>query len=147
MQVKLEKISALVSINGITAIDGWEKIIPDIHNDWVNQRDDSFNEFVEIGNKKNKSAKALFNNYSLGVGTNRDAWAFQSNKQKVAENIKKTINFYNLNLNESNEPQVDLGQIGWSSSLVSRFKRKLKLEFNLSNITLLSLNLSNLKLL
>ncbi|WP_228277404.1 Eco57I restriction-modification methylase domain-containing protein [Acinetobacter haemolyticus] len=49
---KLEKISDLVSINGISTIDGWVTITPDTHNDWVNQRDDSFNEFIEIGNKK-----------------------------------------------------------------------------------------------
>ena len=131
---KLEKISALVSINGITAIDGWEKIIPDIHNDWVNQRDDSFGEFICIGNKKEKNSLVLFSNYSLGVGTNRDAWVYQGNKKKLISNIKKTIKFYNINLIESEQPKIDVTQIGWSSSLVSRFEGKRKLEFDPVNI-------------
>ncbi|MFX9672980.1 hypothetical protein ABTO96_19535, partial [Acinetobacter baumannii] len=80
---KLEKISDLGSLDGITAIDGWSKIIPDTYNDWLNQRDESFNEFIAIGNKKDKSANTLFENYSLGVGTNRDAWCYQSNKSKL----------------------------------------------------------------
>ena len=32
---KLEKISDLVSIDGISAIDGWTTITPDAHNDWL----------------------------------------------------------------------------------------------------------------
>lgn len=75
---KLEKISDLVSINGITAIDGWTKITPDEHNDWLNQRDDSFSGFIEIGNKKDKSKISLFLNYSRGAESGRDAWVYQS---------------------------------------------------------------------
>ncbi len=131
---KLEKISDLVSIDAITAIDGWTTITPDAHNDWLNQRDDSFGEFICIGNKKEKNSLVLFSNYSLGVGTNRDAWVYQGNKKKLISNIKKTIKFYNINLIESEQPKFDVTQIGWSSSLVSRFEGKRKLEFDPVNI-------------
>ncbi|MDQ8906194.1 DEAD/DEAH box helicase [Acinetobacter nosocomialis] len=130
---KLEKISDLGSLDGITAIDGWSKIIPDTYNDWLNQRDESFNEFIAIGNKKDKSANTLFENYSLGVGTNRDAWCYQSNKSKLNQNIIKTINFYNRNLIDSNKPKIDLTSISWSSSLISRFEGKRSLDFDPKN--------------
>ncbi|CAB1276099.1 type ISP restriction/modification enzyme [Candidatus Nitrosacidococcus tergens] len=44
---------------------------------------------------KNKIALVIFNNSSLGVGTNRDAWVYQSSKDKLARNITATIGFYN----------------------------------------------------
>ncbi|MFH3966925.1 MULTISPECIES: DEAD/DEAH box helicase [Acinetobacter calcoaceticus/baumannii complex] len=92
---KLEKLSDLVSINGITAIDGWTTITPDVHNDWLNQRDDSFSEFISIGNKKNKAEIDLFDNYSRGVATSRDAWVYNFSKDKLIQQIKESINYYN----------------------------------------------------
>ncbi|MFD3226771.1 DEAD/DEAH box helicase [Rahnella aceris] len=131
---KLEKISDFSSIDGIAKVNGWNSIVPDTYNDWLNQRDDSFYNFIEIGNKKDRSVNALFSNYSLGVGTNRDAWVYQSNRSKLIDNVSKTISFYNDNLLTSNEPSFDFKSIGWSSSLVSRFSSGKKLEFDASNI-------------
>ncbi|MCO6521488.1 MAG: DEAD/DEAH box helicase [Snodgrassella sp.] len=96
---KLEKIAELASINGITAINGWQRIIPDQHNDWLNQRDNSFNNYISLGNKKDKKAIAIFNNYSNGVKTNRDAWVYNASKRKLIDNVQKSINFYNDEVN------------------------------------------------
>lgn len=84
---KLEKISDLVSINGITAIDGWTTITPDAHYDWLNQRDGSFLEFY--------SAEELFLLSSLGVVTNRDAWNYNSSVSKLRALNSKFISFFN----------------------------------------------------
>jgi predicted helicase len=56
----------IFSINGIEKSHGWQKITPDAYNDWLNQRDDSFYDFIEIGNKKDKSS-CSFDLYSRGV--------------------------------------------------------------------------------
>ena len=53
---KLAKIVAYDSIEGITRKGDWQNIIPDAYNDWLGQRDSSFDEFIEMGNKKDKSA-------------------------------------------------------------------------------------------
>ncbi|EBR2942735.1 DEAD/DEAH box helicase [Salmonella enterica] len=92
---KLDKIADLKSINGISKIDGWNFITPDVHNDWLNQRDDSFSDFIEIGNKKDKESVSLFENYSNGVKTNRDAWCYQYSLRKLENNISMMIDFYN----------------------------------------------------
>ena len=92
---KLEKITQLQSINGITAVNGWQTIIPDAHNDWLNQRDDSFSEFISLGDKKDKSSKAIFESYSLGISTNRDAWVYNASKSKLENNMMQTIDFFN----------------------------------------------------
>jgi len=135
---KLEKISELGSINGIEKAPGWQLITPDSYNDWLNQRDDGFYEFIQLGNKKNKDDPTVFDNYSLGAGTNRDAWCYQSSKEKLISNINNTIAFYNKNLLINDKPTIDVKKISWSSSLVSRFESKRKLEFDYANIRVAS---------
>ena len=92
---KLAKISGFGSINGITAAQGWQPIMPDAHNDWVGQRDDSFSEFISLGDKKGKNSLTLFDNYSRGLETNRDAWCYNSSKKSLTKNMKEMIDFYN----------------------------------------------------
>ncbi|MDV2453422.1 DEAD/DEAH box helicase [Xanthomonas hortorum] len=90
---KLEKIADYVSVAGIT-VEGWKAIIPDEHGDWLKQRDDSFNRFIVLGDKKGDAAK-VFDNFSLGVVTNRDAWAYSQSKTKLIANMTGMIGFYN----------------------------------------------------
>jgi predicted helicase len=92
---KLDKINEFVSIDGISQANGWQRITPDQHGDWINQRDDSFSEYISLGDKKDKSSVVLFENYSRGVATSRDAWAYNSSKNKLEKNIRKSIDFYN----------------------------------------------------
>jgi predicted helicase len=90
---KLERISAFGSIAGITAANAWRRITPDEHGDWLKQRDDSFGNFMVLGNKE--GAPALFENFSLGVVTNRDAWCYNASRSRVRENMSGLIDFYN----------------------------------------------------
>ena len=122
---KLEKISAFGSINGIEAVQGWQTITPDVHNDWIGQRDDSFSEFISLGDKKDKNSITIFENYSNGVKTNRDAWVYNASKNKLIESVNKSINFYNsevkryINSNEtceaSNFVKFDSTQFSWDA--------------------------------
>ena len=91
---KLEKISTYISIKGISESNGWTQIIPDAHGDWLNQRDDSFNDFIVLGDKKNGDMK-LFENFTSGVITSRDAWCYNSSKRELADNMDGMIHFYN----------------------------------------------------
>ena len=92
---KLKKISELASIKGISENNAWTVITPDKHNDWLNQRDDSFSEHISLGDKKDKSSVSIFDNYSRGVATSRDAWCYNFSKSKLENNIRKSIGFYN----------------------------------------------------
>lgn len=91
---KLEKISGFGSIAGITTAQGWQTIIPDEHGDWLKQRDDSFGEFMVLGDKKG-DAKKLFENFSNGVKTNRDAWAYNFSRSSLTNTIEDMIAYYN----------------------------------------------------
>jgi predicted helicase len=90
-EAKLDKIVAYASVAGI---DQWKKISPDEYGDWLKQRDDGFNHFIALGDKKG-DAPRLFDNFSLGVVTNRDAWAYGASQEKLAVKMKDMIGFYN----------------------------------------------------
>ncbi len=129
---KLEKISEFSSINGIEKSHGWQKIIPDTYNDWLNQRDDSFYNFIEIGNKKSKDGHVLFLNYSRGAESGRDAWVYQSSKTKLTENVKGLLSFYNSSLGTDISDKMDPTKISWTSSLISSHQKMSKLTFDAS---------------
>ena len=69
-------------------------IVPDAHGDWFNQRDNSYSRFMRMDGKKTKE-KAIFKNFSCGVVTSRDAWAYGSSKQNVFRNIQRSVEHYN----------------------------------------------------
>lgn len=92
---KLEKISEFKSLQGIAATNGWTMITPDEHGDWLNQRDDSFGEFISLGDKKEKNAVVLFENYSNGIKTNCDAWCYNNSKIELSKNIHRYLDTYN----------------------------------------------------
>ncbi|PJI30913.1 DEAD/DEAH box helicase [Acinetobacter pseudolwoffii] len=141
---KLEKISELKNLQGITAINGWTAITPDEYGDWINQRDDSFYNFIEIGNKKDGTG--LFNTFSLGTSTNRDAWCYNSSHNRLDSNIKNFINFYNSELkryeasDRSLKPadfiNLDSTKISFSSGLSNTFSRLISLKFESNNYRL-----------
>ena len=91
---KVAKIESLGSIAGITAEQGWQTITPDAHGDWLKQRDDSFLEHIVLGDKKG-NGPTLFETFSLGVVTNRDAWCYNASKASVTANMTRMIEFYN----------------------------------------------------
>lgn len=92
---KLARISTFGSIDGITQVGGWRSITPDQHGDWLKQRDDGFGEYIALGDKDGKEPQALFESYSGGVKTQRDAWCYNSSKSAVAANMTRMIDAYN----------------------------------------------------
>ncbi|WP_180047619.1 MULTISPECIES: type ISP restriction/modification enzyme [unclassified Acinetobacter] len=142
---KLEKISDLVSIGGITAIDGWTTITPDNHNDWLNHRDNSFEKFISIGHKKESSENSIFKDYSLGIATNRDAWCVNYSNQKLSQNIINMLDFYNLErlrfLKEKINAKavdkfinIDTKKISWTHNLKRSLERNKAIEFLDENV-------------
>ncbi|RRV29302.1 DEAD/DEAH box helicase [Pseudomonas sp. o96-267] len=89
---KLEKISGFASVAGIEA---WQQIAPDEYGDWLKQRDDSFGQFIAMGDKGASSDTTLFDSYSRGLQTGRDAWAYNSSRTDLASNMSRMISFYN----------------------------------------------------
>lgn len=92
---KLEIVRKLGSVSNPEM--NWVELTPNEHNDWINHRNDKFEEFVPLAPEKkfDQKAQAVFTTYSLGVATNRDAWVYNFSKDKVSKRISGMVNFYN----------------------------------------------------
>lgn len=108
---KLERISQFISVAGITETNGWQTITPDQHGDWLKQRDDRFNDYLPLGDKKGGAAK-LFDNFSLGVATGRDTWCYNASSMAVTKNMSRMIDFYNAEVSRFNTAFVGLDKKG-----------------------------------
>ena len=87
---KLGQLAQLGSIKGAQL----SEIVPDEHNDWLNQRRTDFAKFITIDGKKSDGL-ALFKNYSRGIATSRDAWSYNSLQDNITSNFNRCISFYN----------------------------------------------------
>ncbi len=142
---KLVRIRDLVSIAGISQADAWQVIEPDVHGDWLRQRDDSFSQFIAMGNKKSSEMR-LFENHTRGLETNRDAWCYNASKSGLEVNMKRMIQFYNAEVDRfstaypglskldreamlGNFLNFDAKQISWNRSLKQDFSKGRKFEF------------------
>lgn len=126
---KLAIIRDFGSIRGISLANGWVEIEPDEHNDWLKQRDGSFDAFIKIGERGNKSDALLFGEYSGGAKTNRDAWCFNPSLEGLTSNVQGMMGVYNservrfhatatTNANVENFVISDPTRISWNRSLL-----------------------------
>ncbi|MBU2051191.1 MAG: N-6 DNA methylase, partial [Gammaproteobacteria bacterium] len=140
---KLAIVRSFKSLAGISEKKGWRIITPDEHNDWLNQVDRTFEKYWSIGDKKDKQASTVFDNYSRGIATNRDAWAFNSSPNSVAVNMLKLANNYNAMIDSSQEDKTqkpdafmnnDATQMCWSWVLREKFRKGVRAEYNADRI-------------
>lgn len=134
---KLKIIQEFKSLNGITQENKWTEIIPDQFGDWVNQRDPNFDNYLSLGDKRDKTALTIFANYSLGLGTNRDVWVYNSSKTELIKNITTTVNFYNdiaSNFEANSMNMYDVTKIAWSSSLIPKAEKGILAQVNTKKI-------------
>lgn len=126
---KLKKIKGFGDISHPMMM--WKELSPNEHNDWINHRNETYSSFIPMvpDKKFNKKAKAFFVLNSLGVGSSRDAWVFNSSLHALKENIGRTVDFYNQqvalwceredrNIKVEDFISNDSTKISWSSSLI-----------------------------
>jgi predicted helicase len=89
-----EKLAKVVGFADLSGVD-WQPITPNEAGDWVNQRSQIFETFAPLGNKKDAGGHAIFETYSNGVKTNRDAWAYNFSRSSLLANMERTIDAYN----------------------------------------------------
>jgi predicted helicase len=138
---KLKIISDFGSIKGLQ----WNQLTPNSSQDWINQRDPAFDNFIPVGDKDNKTAKMLFRVYSIGLKTNRDPWAYNFSKRNLSENMQRMIKFFNeqsnafkaLSARNKSNKKLDVDsfidndpkKISWSGNLKNDLEKYVVHEF------------------
>ena len=134
-----DKRDYVEELKSITGVKDWRKITPNEHHDWVNQRgetDKEFKKHIPIGVKK-KDAKILnhefgiFTKFSNGIKTHRDNWVYNSSFEKLAHNMRRTIEHcakQNLNTEQFDK---DPKKVAWTPKLSTKLKKLINpLTFN-----------------
>ncbi|GAB7140208.1 DEAD/DEAH box helicase family protein [Deferribacterales bacterium RsTz2092] len=150
---KADKLKLLKELNDITSADiAWQEITPNKEGDWLNQRNDLFQTFIPLGDKKNKKTgeQSFFEPiYSLGLNTNRDAWCYNFSRAELIKNMQKTIGFYSEQLADYKTQKgkvadvekfitKDATKLALPSSTVAKFARGESITFSEDNIVLAS---------
>jgi predicted helicase len=91
---KLDIVRRFGGLSGIEEAQGWRTIIPNESGDWLGQRDESFNEFLAIADKDSVEGVKLFDNFSQGILTSRDAWCYNSSRDALNENVRRMLDTY-----------------------------------------------------
>ena len=118
----------------------WKPITPDRRYTWLTEGlHAEFETFIPLGTKEAKAARGeamgvIFRIYSLGVRTNRDAWAYNFNQNALTENMSRMIDTYNEQVfkwerradrdaNVDDFVVYDDAKISWSRDLKLDLKR------------------------
>ncbi|VXC81368.1 Helicase [Staphylococcus sp. 8AQ] len=135
-----DKLNILKTNQSIDKLD-WNSIVPDKNNDWINQKDEQYEQYIplnESGEKQN-----IFKSRLVGLATSRDSWVYGFSRKQVGKNIKRMINNYDNELmrlvNDSdslNKINRDESFIKWTRGLLKQFKNGTKLTFDEGNFAL-----------
>ncbi|MEH7436743.1 type ISP restriction/modification enzyme [Neobacillus drentensis] len=135
---KLEIISGYSSIKNVE----WVEIVPDKNNDWINQRDEHYDNYPILLGFDN----SIFSNRQLGVNTKRDKWVYGFSKPKVEENVKKIISTFNHDVSKTKDildskeklSHITLAEdkISWSDEMKRLLVKGAELEYDANSFLL-----------
>ncbi|WP_345096142.1 type ISP restriction/modification enzyme, partial [Bartonella acomydis] len=135
---KLKRLRKLKSIKGIIQSKQFIEIIPNEKHDWIKQRKVDFDQFMTMGDRSTPIDSKIFEEISLGVQSNRDAWVYNFSNDALNESIQKTITYFNIQKRLiSKNPSIsvkeiidyDATKIGWSRGLRSKLKQEIDAKF------------------
>ncbi len=137
-----QKLTALQEAVSITGLGDWQLITPDKHYDWIGQRNEAFQQFYPLGSENARAGKAddaIFRLYSLGLGTNRDAYIYNFTHHACAENAQRMTQDYLNALSEIKEnPEITADEaaskyssyIKWNDDLKKKLTREVWTKFD-----------------
>lgn len=115
-----EKLDIIAREGSIARTD-WEVLVPNEAADWINHRDENYGIYQPIGDKKDKgkpTTPGVFQLYSRGLATSRDAWVYNFSEPAVEDNVRRMIEFYNSQIGVE-QPDMDSTKISWNRSLLN----------------------------
>ncbi|MEX2275369.1 MAG: type ISP restriction/modification enzyme [Actinomycetota bacterium] len=104
----------------------WATIEPNAHGDWINQRTDAFTALLPIAAD---SGLSVFGLRSTGLKTGRDAWNFNSSRQRLDEKQHSMIDHFNAQVEQGcgpNSADLNPSRFKWTDKDFKRLEQKKK---------------------
>jgi len=95
-----DKLRIVAETKSIADLDA-ETIKPNAAGDWLDQRTDHFETYSPIGVKGSDSRDGLFDVYSRGIASARDAWVYNFGQGAVETNMRSMIKVYDAELDRA----------------------------------------------
>ncbi|HET8671966.1 MAG TPA: DEAD/DEAH box helicase family protein, partial [Candidatus Saccharimonadales bacterium] len=131
---KLEIIRGFGSISNPDM--SWERLEPNKEGDWLGQRSEKYESYIPINpDKKAVTKNSFFVIQSLGTATNRDSWVYNFSSDKLKDNIKSTIAYYNeqrrlVKSGAKKEPVKDSARGNWTRDWQNALKKQKEIREN-----------------
>lgn len=118
----------------------WTILTPDEHGDWLDKRDDSYQDFIPLGLGKYKKPLGLFSTYSGGLKTQRDAWAVGFSLHDVEANMRRLI----ADTNKASKAYVSAGtplpqdsrRFSWTTNVQGYAEKGMDIPFDEDGFTI-----------
>lgn len=127
-----------------TGLIPWSEIIPDARGDWFDQRDSAWEAFAPMGLSKHAVPAGIFEIWSSGPDTHRDAWVINSSPAALIENMRRAVSFYNAEAERYSREghalpakdfvSYDATQIKWDKALFNSIEKSRRFDFDPSCI-------------
>jgi len=126
----------------------WREMQPDKRHSWLTEgMQGDYESFLPLGSKETKADATLPSVFALfgnGVKTNRDTWAYSFNREALADNVRRMIDFYNEhvhrrqhvpgNIDPDSFVVYDDREISWSEGLKMNLSRGMLASIDLKKI-------------
>ncbi|MCY3945096.1 MAG: DEAD/DEAH box helicase family protein [Anaerolineaceae bacterium] len=133
-----DKLKMLEDWTSIAGVADWQVVRPDIHNDWLDQRDPTYQAYLPLGSKEAKrrlgiGEQVLYGLFSLGSATNRDAYLYDFDCAVLAHRVRDMIEFYEERRHQVARDEISLEiatrndapkLFRWDANLRDQFRRK-----------------------
>ena len=141
-----EKLKILTETDSVKRFSDWQIITPNEYYDWIEQRSDAFKLFYPIGSKDARAGNAddtIFNLYSRGLSTGRDAYIYNFSSDACAEKAQLMTQDYLVALSELEQnPELTVNEvtirnnanIKWDGDLKSNLKQQKTTQFDTNYI-------------
>ena len=147
-----EKLAIVKKFGSVASSDmNWRTLQPNEQGDWLNQRNDVFETFIPLAPEKkfDATSESVFTAYSLGLGTNRDAWCYNSSQDELYANIERSLVFYNeqrhaFHVSRLREPNLevekfisyDSTKLSWTDSIIRDLRKNMEYRPNPESVTI-----------
>ena len=111
-----------------------QDITPDRRSEWLNQANTDFESLLPLADRPTKVAKnpanerAVFGLFSNGAKSNRDEWVYDFDVGSLRSKALFFTDTYNELIANGDQPNTPT--IKWSSTLLDRFNRKERIDYN-----------------
>ena len=143
-----EKRQMLVDLGSMEGIDDWQTITPDTHNDWINQRDTTWETLLPLGHKDTKDNRpgapnTMLRLFSLGVATGGDTYLYSFDEAALADQVEKMTAIYEQRRKAVHAGSMTLEEattndsphlIKWNRELGNRLRRNRDGSFDIARL-------------